>query len=367
MNGVGARRLTRDAVQIGGTVLAALAAALLADAAGLPLPYLLAPLLTVGAMSLAGAPTTAVPFGRRLGQAVIGTAIGLYLNPGVVEEMLALLPVMMAVAGLSIAISIAIAALAAARAGFGLATAYFACMPGGVAEMAGLGRQYGADEATVAILQSLRIAVVVTVMAPAVALLAEHGPGSAAAGLPDVHWPELVVLLSAAGLLSALLERFSVPNAWMLGGLACGAATAALALPLSGMPGVLVSAGQLLVGCALGTRFKPDLMRGGARLAATGLLIMGGLLLGGIALGLAAAALTGMAPAVLLLATAPGGITEMSITAKVVGLPVATVVAFHLVRIVTVVLASAPLYRLLMRIRPVGERRLRRGGPDAPH
>jgi uncharacterized membrane protein AbrB (regulator of aidB expression) len=63
--------------------------------------------------------------------------------------------------------------------------------------------------------------------------------------------------------------------------------------------------------------------------------------------GLALAALGGIHPATAILATAPGGIAEMSLTAKTLQLGVPVVTAFHVTRLVTLVLTIGPLFRLL--------------------
>ena len=53
----------------------------------------------------------------------------------------------------------------------------------------------------------------------------------------------------------------------------------------------------------------------------------------------------GLHPATVLLGTSPGGIAEMSITAKVLQLGVPVVTAFHVVRYIAVLTLTAPLYR----------------------
>jgi uncharacterized membrane protein AbrB (regulator of aidB expression) len=67
--------------------------------------------------------------------------------------------------------------------------------------------------------------------------------------------------------------------------------------------------------------------------------------------GLALAAATGLHPATLVLATAPGGIAEMSITAKVLELGVPVVTAFHVTRVVLLLTCTAPLFAWLRRRR----------------
>jgi uncharacterized membrane protein AbrB (regulator of aidB expression) len=54
---------------------------------------------------------------------------------------------------------------------------------------------------------------------------------------------------------------------------------------------------------------------------------------------------TGLHPATMLLAASPGGIAEMSITAKVLQLGVPVVTAFQVCRLVAVLLLVGPMYR----------------------
>ena len=60
---------------------------------------------------------------------------------------------------------------------------------------------------------------------------------------------------------------------------------------------------------------------------------------------------TGLHPATLVLATSPGGIAEMSITAKVLQLGAPVVTAFQVCRLVAVLLLLEPLYRWRYRHR----------------
>jgi uncharacterized membrane protein AbrB (regulator of aidB expression) len=61
------------------------------------------------------------------------------------------------------------------------------------------------------------------------------------------------------------------------------------------------------------------------------------------------AVLTGLHPATLVLGTAPGGIAEMAITAKVLQLGVPVVTAFQVCRLVAVLVLAEPVYRWLSR------------------
>jgi len=59
---------------------------------------------------------------------------------------------------------------------------------------------------------------------------------------------------------------------------------------------------------------------------------------------------SGMHAATAILATSPGGIAEMSLTAKTLQLGVPIVTAFHVIRMVALVLLIGPLFRLLRRL-----------------
>ena len=53
-----------------------------------------------------------------------------------------------------------------------------------------------------------------------------------------------------------------------------------------------------------------------------------------------------------MLGVAPGGIAEMSITAKVLQLGVPLVTAFHVMRLAAVLLLTEPMYRWWQRLQP---------------
>jgi membrane AbrB-like protein len=136
-----------------------------------------------------------------------------------------------------------------------------------------------------------------------------------------------------------------VPNAWVIGPLAAALALTAAGVQLSRLPEWMIRTGQLFIGVSLGTRFTPGFVRTAPRflgaVAACTTLTM-------LAAGLFAvlvAQVTTLHPGTMILATSPGGIAEMSLTARVLHLGVPVVTAFHVSRMVIVVLAIGPLYR----------------------
>jgi membrane AbrB-like protein len=112
-----------------------------------------------------------------------------------------------------------------------------------------------------------------------------------------------------------------------------------------------LNAGQLLIGIALGSRFTPEFFRAAPRyLAAVALLTLGYLALSAV-FGAWLAKVAGLPTATAVLATTPGGIGEMALTAKVLKLGAPIVTAFHSLRLALVVLIVGGFFRSVTWIR----------------
>jgi membrane AbrB-like protein len=105
-----------------------------------------------------------------------------------------------------------------------------------------------------------------------------------------------------------------------------------------------------LIGCTLGARFEQKF----ASKAPRYMLVVAASVM--LAMALAAlsawmlAWLGGLAIPTMVLATAPGGIAEMCITAKALQLGVPLVTAAHVTRVLMLVTTTAPLFRLVRRL-----------------
>ena len=140
-------------------------------------------------------------------------------------------------------------------------------------------------------------------------------------------------------------------NAFVLGALAVAIPLTVAEVNLSAVPRWLTNAAQLLLGCALGARFERSFLRRAPRFVAAVVVSIGAAMALSAVFGVAVAAAAGLHPATLVLATSPGGIAEMSITAKVLELGVPLVTAFHVTRVVLLLTCTAPLFAWLRRRR----------------
>ena len=159
------------------------------------------------------------------------------------------------------------------------------------------------------------------------------------------------MLLGIAIAGGALLSVIRFPNPWMMGPLIATILVTASGGEFSSMSGFLTNCGQVFLGCALGARFSRQLRSDAPRfvmVVVMSILVMM-LLSAAMAWGLANAA--GIFVPSMILAAAPGGIAEMSITARNLQLGVALVTAAHVTRVLIIVSTTLPVYHLQRRIR----------------
>lgn len=326
-------------------LLLATLAGWLAQTLRLPLPWMIGPLFCIALLRMAGARLEAPPGGRQAGQWAIGTALGLYFTPEVLAQLGRHSLAIALMAASAVAIGLLGAWLLRRWGGVGAATAFFAALPGGASEMVVLAERQGGALDRVAAAHALRVMLVVA----SVPFVLQHWghPGDEIFRplSRGVDWPRfpLLVLASAAGI--ALFGRLRLANAWVLGPLAAIGGLSALGIPLSGLPGALVNGGQLLLGVALGNRFSPSFFRAAPRfLGVSALATLLALGLSGLFVLLLGRFVAIPLPS-LALAASPGGMAEMSVTAKVMHLSVPLVTATHVLRVVLLTVCAPLLCR----------------------
>jgi membrane AbrB-like protein len=225
-------------------------------------------------------------------------------------------------------------------------TCFFAAPIGGASEMAIQAERHGGRVDRVAAAHSLRIMMVALIVPFALQWLGVRGadPYAPLAAAFDPLGLLLLGALAAAG--AVVLSRLGVPNQWMLGPLLVTAAITAQGINLSALPAAVSNTGQLLIGVALGTRFAPEFFRAAPRyLVAVALVTLVYLALSAL-FGWWLAAMATLPVPTAVVATTPGGIGEMAITAKVLQLGAPVVSAFHAIRMAAVVLTVGILFRL---------------------
>jgi uncharacterized protein len=334
------------ALAMAGTLAAGVAGGYAARYVRLPLPWLLGSLITIMALSLAGAPVRLIPWGRPAGTVVVGISAGLQFTAAVVAKLASLLPLMLGAAFASTLVGAIGGLLYMRLAGVDRTTAFFATVPGGVVETLNVAPQYGGQLEPIMVAQTTRVALIV-VFAPFLTIsLAGSSAENPLLAVPVIPWLPVLALLAVAGVVALLLSRTRSPNAWLMAPLFIAALVTNLGWMEGRVPDLLLIAAQVVIGSALGAQFRPEFLTRLFRLLAASCVIVL-FAAGTMALFGAGVAWTmGYPVPTMVLATAPAGIAEMVLTGKVLGLDSTLIAGFQLLRILIVLVWCRTALRL---------------------
>jgi len=315
-----------------------------------PLPYMTGALLTTAALGLSGVPVRSVWQARAAGQFVTGSAIGTSFTPALLLTILTLLPMLVLGAAISIAIGAVGAVILMRLVRVDSRTAFLAAMPGGVIEMANVAMRLGADPLPIMVLQTMRVGLTVCVAPFLATLIAEHGPPHEVARAEVMSWLTIAALMGASFLGGLALWLIRLPNCWFLGSIITVAIIGALGLVEGRVPDVILLVAQVIIGVSIGTQYRHEFLTRLLRLLLSSLVTVPFAL---IATGLLAAVyalILALPFPTMFLSMAPGGIAEMALTGKVLGLDAALITGFQVVRILMVTLGAAAACRLFERL-----------------
>lgn len=343
------------------TLFAGYIAALACVSLGTPIPWMIGPLLITAGLSIFGVQTASWNTFRNSAQWVIGSALGLYFTPQVSNLIISLWWLVI----LSIAWSLAMGYC------YGLwlywfnaprfpkldrTTAYFSSVVGGASEMTLLAEREHARTDLVASAHTLRVLIVTITIPFAIKWIGWHGLDTTLGHNYQFDTTGLMTLglLTAFG--AAAMRALGRSNAWFIGPLIVSIALAVNEVELSSIPSWLTNAAQIAIGVSLGVRFRPEFIHSAPRWllsVAIGTFTMMALCaLASVGLN----HLISLPVATIVLASAPGGIAEMAITAKVMQLGVAIVTALQACRIIAVLFLAEPLYHCLKHFGLMRER-----------
>ncbi len=319
-----------------------------------PIPWMIGPMIAVAALNLTGVGMHSPPWARQIGQVILGSAVSLYFTPPVVAALGGNLPAILA-ATISVFLVGIFGALTLSKAsGVDAKSTFFASIPGGAMAMAVLADRYGAEIAPVAVAHSLRVSVVV-ILIP-LALTYGGFPLEASAYRPTVplNVSILVAWLAIGWLLGAISERFHFHNGCLLVPIFFGAALTMAGVRLSAVPHFLTDIAQLLFGLVLGARYERAFFARYKLFIPFALLNSFFILIASVAAGALLAWLFKLPIATMVIATSPGGLAEMTITAQALQISVPLVVAFHLFRVVVVNMGTQYIYLWSARLLRTG-------------
>ncbi|MGD9741022.1 MAG: AbrB family transcriptional regulator [Dongiaceae bacterium] len=312
-----------------------------------PLPWVIGPSVVIATAVAFGWHAKVPSITRSWGQIIVAGSIGLSMTPAAAQTVGTHLPEMIGAALFTILAGLAVAGLLMRSLKIDAVTACLACVPLGPMEAARLAERYGVSPPSVALAQAVRTISLVLLIPPLLFLL--NGVTATTAGVVqgEHDYVGVVVLLLGSFLCGGLAASIGFPNGAFIGALTFSAVSALLSLRVSTLPYGILAGGQVLLGVSLGCMFDKAILRKLKAFAlasvATNLALLVLCATGGISF----AFISGLPWQTLVLATAPGSLTEMSLTAKLMHFDVPLVTAFHILRIFIILMATPAIFSIV--------------------
>lgn len=313
---------------------------------GTPLPWTLGPLFVTALISMLAENWTLPRLAINVARPLVGVMAGGAFTLPVILAIPGWWSTIAALVAYSLLVTLLGRVFFRCVCGYDEVTSLFASAPGGLGELTLLGGSLGGDMRTLALVHTVRIAVVVLVVPflvlwflPEIASQAEAGPGDPTTP-PELH--DWIILASCAGIGFLIGKPLKTLGGVMLVPLLLSAFAHVSGLTTAVPPDWLTAAAQVLIGSVAGTRFagttwselRTTIVHAGIWAVA--------LLASAIAAAFLCSLLLIDQPLLaLIMAFAPGGIVEITILAYAVGLNVSFIVTLQVCR-VTLVLISTP-------------------------
>lgn len=302
---------------------------------GMPLPYMIGPLMFTACLYMTGLMKMAVSAKTRpYGQMVIASTVGLAFTSDALAVILEMGATIVGLAVLTGLCALFVSLLLKRFTRLDYSTALLCTIPTSPVEAAVIAERFGLDKGVVVLSQTIRIASVVVII-PIALYVADGWPGNAgrtlgAAGAFDIGGVALLAVSALAG--AVLFKWLKLPNPYFFGALLISAAASSGGLHVTPYPSLVLAMAQVVLGTWLGSVFTRELFLE-MRLTFSIILSVLFFLFLTSMMAVAVAGLTGLPWEVMVLSAAPGGVTEMALTAQFLGYSVAIIVSFQIVRI----------------------------------
>lgn len=336
----------------GALLLTAAGGALLA-AIGLPAAWLVAGLVAGIAAALVHGRAVELPAAVTVAsEAVIGVALGALLDPAALAPLGDAWPAVALVVAATLGLSVAAGVVLGRRTGLDRPTAALGMSAGGAPGIVAASRDLGADSRLVALMQFVRVALVVAT-APPLALLLDSGgrAGGGPSGLLGEHSATAGAVLAALG--CAAIGLFAARYLRLPAGSLLLPLAASAAFTLAGgsvaFPVPVTAVALAGLGMALGLRFDRATLASARRVMAATLAGVVFVLAGCAGLAVVLGVAAGLDPLTAYLATTPGGFSTVLAAASDTSAQITVVLGVQTLRLLLIVVAAPLLVRPLAR------------------
>ncbi|MFN0262459.1 AbrB family transcriptional regulator [Tepidamorphus sp. 3E244] len=236
------------------TLVVGVVGSLAAQLAGLPLPWLTGAMGACALAAICGAPMK-IPFSWR---PIVFVVLGISMGSGVTPESLELArtwPLSLLALALAVPMMVIVSVAAISRLpGWDRQTAMLAAMPGALSYVLAVAEQTGVDERRVAVVQSMRLVVLVLIL-PSLIVTAGGQQGVVIPPVPDAEWVDLGILAVACLAVGFACQRLRVPAGMLFGPMLVSAVAHGTGWTDARVPVYVLNAAMLVLGANIGARF----------------------------------------------------------------------------------------------------------------
>lgn len=315
----------------------------------IPIPWTLGPLAATGILKIGFKRQIVWPGRiRNIAMVVLGFVMGSPFTPETGRNILEKMPLLTAATFVTVAVCLLCGIIANRYTGTSLATSLLGSMPGGMSQISTICEDLdNIDVAAVTFMQTIRMLTVVSVV-PFIAL---HGLASAASpaavreidGMGDFSL--LAVFVAVMYILIYLGKYLHIPSPYIICPIVGTAALVLAGIHPPELPRPVIALAQVCVGIRMGMAVSAANIAGWKKLVFYSWLNILGVLLLLLGMDYFLVRITPISFVTAFISTAPGGMTEMGLTAMMVQADLSTVVAFQLFRLLFVLLIAIPAVR----------------------
>ncbi|TNM70029.1 AbrB family transcriptional regulator [Streptomyces sp. NP160] len=327
---------------------------------GVPSAALFAAVLAGLAVALTGWPRTRWRRGERLelarpvskgAQAVLGVLSGALLQPATLAELAGSWAPVLAAVLATLLVSVLAGLLLGLRRDVDAATGSFAMVAGGASGLTAIAGELGADQRVVAVVQYLRVLLILLAM-PVVAVLlgggssgtgggAGSGSGGGLSASAAPWWADVLFTAAVAAVGIWLARLAKLPAGPLLGPMVVAAAVSATGLTQGAtVPAPVLQVAFALIGLQVGLSFTRSNLRTVGRVLPTALVLIVGVVAATAAVGVPLLRLTGASTLDAYLATTPGGLYAVVATSADSGGDTTLVLAVQVLRLLVMLLLA---------------------------
>lgn len=318
---------------------------------GVPLPWMLGP-ISIVTMYCCWKPNTMVwPLKiRNTAMLLFGYSMGRPFTSETGAVIISHIGLMMFTTVAVVAAGIAVGFYTHRKTGINLQSCLMGCVPGGLSQMIVLAEEIkDTDVTAVTLMQTIRMLAVIFIIPFLATYVVHDGDFSHMSGgnLPLISWWTAVILTVGGAFLAGKLK---MPTPQMLGPLLLVAAYLLLnGSTAPAIPKEILDVGQICMGAYIGTRINLRRINDYHKLKATLTIGLSAVLGVAIILGIFLVETSGITLVTAFLSTAPGGLSEMGITAIAVGADTATMTAYQLTRLLFIMLIVPYILKWIIR------------------